>query len=149
VIHVTSAASLIASETENLTDVTNKVEILYGGNQHYDARSGSLSVDVVLENKSSESIHAPVKLAVRSLSVDYRYADVANANNREIGGGAVWDLSDSIPEQGLETRASSRPFTLRFRCIPNRRKDAPFIDEDFLDLNIKVFAARQNAPEGH
>jgi hypothetical protein len=50
-IHTTTAAALIAAATTGLSDVTSKVAILYGGDQHYGVQSGIITVDVVIRTK--------------------------------------------------------------------------------------------------
>jgi hypothetical protein len=139
-IHVTSAAELITSETKDLVDVTQRVAVLYGGSQRYDARSGILTVDVVIQNKSAERIDGPFKLAVPSLTKDYGLADIANAENKASGAGAIWDITSAVAKGGLDAGATSKPFSLKFRYLPSRSDEAYTTTEDFLDLNIKIFA---------
>ncbi|MGC2331378.1 MAG: sialidase family protein, partial [Candidatus Acidiferrales bacterium] len=139
-IHVTSASALIASGTKGLTEITNDVAILYGGDQQYDAESEILTVNIVIKNKGAESIHGPVKLAVPNLSRDYGYADIANAENEANGSGAIWDISSSISGDTLDPGATSRPFSLKFRYLADQEEKRPLAGEDFLDLNIRVFA---------
>jgi hypothetical protein len=69
------------------------VAILYGGDQHYDAQSGIITVDVVIRNKAAESIRGPLQLVVPRLYRAYGYADIANADNKATAGGAVWGIS--------------------------------------------------------
>ena len=142
-IHTTTAAALIAAATTGLSDVTSKVAVLYGGDQHYDAQSGIITVDVVIRNKAAESIRGPFKLVVPSLYKVYGYADIANADNKATAGGAVWDISSCISGAMLASGSTSRPFPLRFHYRPNLEEESPLMGEDFLDFNIKVFAGNQ------
>jgi hypothetical protein len=40
----------------------------------------------------------------------------------------------------LASGDTSRPFPLKFRYLPNLEEESPLTGQDFLDLNIKVFA---------
>ncbi len=142
-IHVTSVAALIASGTKGLADITSKVAVRYGGYQHYDARSGIINVDVVIRNRGASSIRGPLKLVVPRLNKDYEHADIANADNKATGAGAMWDISASVPGGTLGAGATSRPFPLQFRYHPEGNQEQLIIDGDFLDLNLKVFAKSQ------
>ena len=148
-VHVISAAALIASGTKSLDDVTSKIAILYGGDQRYDAESGIITVDLVVQNKSAGPIHTPLKLAVPSLPKDHEYADIANADNGATAGGAVWDISTSIPGGALDPGATSRPFPLKFRYLPAGGEVPPLTSEDFLELDVKVFAGSEEAPKSY
>jgi hypothetical protein len=142
-VRVTPADALIMAATGGLEEVTNKVSILYGGDQHYDASTGFLTLDVVVRNNGAEPLHGPFRLAVTSLYKDYGYMKIANANNRATGAGTVWDLDSSIPSGVLAPGATSRPFSLKFHYLID--EDAPRGTDDILGISTKLFAGAQKA----
>jgi hypothetical protein len=139
-VRVTTAASMIAVGTHGLQDVTSKVTLLYGGNQFYDLKSGILALDVMVKNNSDQPLKGPLKLAVPSLYKDYGFAEIANADNKATGAGAMWDLTVSMPDGVLAPNATSRPFRLKFRYAANT--DTPRYSEDILGLSVRVFAVQ-------
>ena len=139
-IHITPSDTLIASGTKRLTEITNQVAVLYGGNQHYDVRTRILTVDVAIQNKSTEPIHGPLRLAVPSFFENYGHSTVLNAANNVVGAGAVWDISSAVPDSLLQPGATSKPFPLKFRYrLLDVDKGRPF-NEEFLRFTLKVFA---------
>src|SRR5262249_19843876 len=106
-VRVLPADYLIAAATTGLEDVTNKISVLYGGDQHYDPKTGILTLDVTVRNNSPEPIHGPFRLAVTKLDKQYGFAEVANSENKATGAGTVWDLSPSIPSGTLAAGATS------------------------------------------
>ena len=148
-IRVTSAASLIAAQTQGLADVTNKVVVLYGGSQRYDARSGIITIDVVVQNKGTEPIRGPFRFAMTRMFDDYGFAQAANSTNGVAGAGAVWDISPSIPAGTLNPGVTSRPFPLKFHYLVkkgDKGEERP-LAEDLFDLSVSVFAGSQEKSE--
>lgn len=139
-IHVAPAAALIATATAGLTNVTTKVAVNYGGDQSYGPKTKFISPDVVIENKSDGPLVGPFKIAVPGFYKDYGFAEIANADNKASGGGAVWDISSSVPGGTLAPGATSKPFTLKFRCLAN--EDTPRASDDILGLSVKVYAGK-------
>ena len=139
-IHVTPAAALIANATPGLADVTSKVSVLYGGNQSYEPKAKLITIDVVIKNNSEQPLSPPFKLTVPGLYKDDGLSEIANADNKISGGGAVWDISSSMPGGTLAPGATSKPFALKFRYLAN--EDTPRASDDILGLNVRVFAAK-------
>jgi hypothetical protein len=144
-IRFTSSDMLIASGTRGLNDVTRSVSILYGGEQRYDSQSGTLTVDVVIRNKSEAAIHGPFKLAVSSIFKDSGYVQIVNSDNREVGPGAIWDFGTSVAGGTLGAESTSKPFALKFHY--RRNEGQLWRSSEILDLDIKVFAGRQQLLE--
>jgi hypothetical protein len=136
-IHVTPVKMLIANDTQGLNDVTSKLAILYGGDQFYDPKSKLITLDVVIKNNSGQPLTGPFKLAVPSAN-DGLFAEIANADNKVTGGGAVWDISGSVPGGTLAPGATSKPFALKFRYTAD--ESTPRASDDILGLSLKVFA---------
>jgi hypothetical protein len=146
VLRVTPTDALIASAASGLEEVTNKVAILYGGDQHYEPKTGLLTLDVVVRNNSAQSLHGPFRLAVTSLYKEYGYVEIANANNKVAGAGTVWDLGSSVPNGVLAPGATSQPFQLKFHYIAG--EDTRRDDDDILGISAKLFAGARKAEVG-
>ena len=71
-------------------DISQEVAVLYGGDQHYDISSSTLTVEVVLKNKSSKPIQAPIFLKALTLDSKLGKLKIANASNGASGPGAIW-----------------------------------------------------------
>jgi hypothetical protein len=97
------------------SDVTEQVAILYGGDQRYDVSSGTLSIRLVLKNKSSQPLRAPILLKAATLTSKTFRIEVANSDNGLSGPGAIWDLTPAIPQGVLDSGATSKPYLLKFR----------------------------------
>jgi hypothetical protein len=135
-VTITSAAYLAASQIAGLSPVSNKVAILYGGTQHYDDKSGALTLAVTFRNNSDTPIKGPFKLEATSVDSAYLNVEVADAINHATGGGAVWDVTSAIPGGVLAPGATSQPYVLTFHTTP---KDH-FTLGDVLSLNTKLYA---------
>ena len=138
-IKVVSGERFIASEITTGVSVSNKVAVLYGGAQHYDEKSGILTLTVTFRNNSNAPVRGPFKLEVVSVDSAYLKTEVANSTNHATGGGAVWDVSDAMPEGVLAPGATSRPYTLSFHTSPKGH----FTLGDVLTLSTRLYAKGQ------
>jgi hypothetical protein len=97
-----------------LQDVSEKVIVKYT-NPIYDMRTGRLSVDVQLQNKSEDTIVLPLKLRVIALtSAGLGVPTIVGADNGLDGAGAVWDLEKVVVDQKLKPNEKSRVRRLEF-----------------------------------
>lgn len=104
-------------------DVTSRTLLLYCGpemcdgcgGQHFDPRTGELTVYVVLANRGTEPIKKPIKLEVRGLRSARGSISIINASNGLSGVGAVWDVDDSLTGSQISPGTSSNPFRLSFK----------------------------------
>jgi hypothetical protein len=135
-VTVTSAEQLAAPEIGGLAPVSNKIAVLYGGTQHYDEKSGTLTLAVTFRNNSDAPIKGPFKLEATSVSSAYLNVEAQNSVNHATGGGAVWDVTGAVPGDVLAPGATSQPYTLTFHTTP---KDH-FTLGDILTLNTKLYA---------
>ena len=126
-------------EEADALDISENMAILYGGVQHYDISSGTLSVDILLKNKSKESIKAPLLLKAVTLSGELGRLEIANASNGVSGPGAIWDLSKAVPNGLLEPGDVTRPYSLVF-LVPN--DEAPAGETEVLASELMVLACR-------
>jgi hypothetical protein len=135
-VTVIGAAELAAPEIGGLTPVSNKVAILYGGTQLYSDKTGTLTLAVTFRNNGDAPIKGPFKLEAISVNSAYFDVEVTNAANHATGGGAVWDITGSVPGGVLAPGATSQPYTLTFHTTPKEH----FTLGDVLSLNTKVWA---------
>lgn len=120
--------------TGHMKEVSGRVTLLFGGKQHFDPSSGTLQLDITLRNKSGTRIKGPVFLRVRTLTGELGKVEVTNSSNGISGPGAVWDLSSAIPHGVLPPGATSRPYVLLFRIIPESLASAPKVEA----INMKL-----------
>lgn len=134
--------SSLRVEQENTRDISGQVVVLYGGDQHYDISSGTLTENIVLKNRSSDPIRSPLFLKALTLSSQVGKIEIANASNGASGVGAIWDISKVLPNGVLEPGATTEPYSLVFR-VPNHA--APRIEVDLIAMQLQVLASRISA----
>lgn len=104
--------------SSQLIDRSADLIALYGGAQHYDRKTNTLMVNIILKNKSLTLIRPPLFLRVLKVSSDLGQLQIANSRNGLSGRGAIWDISRTLPNGVLEPGASTRPFPLMFHVPP-------------------------------
>jgi len=132
---------------ENETrDITQDVVLLYGGDQHYDMQNGTLTVDVVLKNTSTAPLKGPLFMKALALTGELGRLEIANASNRAAGPGAIWDLSEALPNGILEPGATTRPSSLVFRFLET---SAPAREIQVLSMQVEILASQERAGTKH
>jgi hypothetical protein len=137
-IRVTAVDALIAAGVKDLQDVTTQTTILFGDEQDYDPKTNVFTVNITVRNDTGRPLKLPVKLVVSSVYKDFGFAEIANADNRAPGAGAIWDVSGTISGAVFAPGATSRPFALKFRYLA--KPDLPRDSDDILGLSVKVYA---------
>jgi hypothetical protein len=127
----------LPTQERDARDISQSVAVLYGGDQRYDISTGTLTVDVILKNKSMEPIRGPLAIKAVTVFSEFGKLEIANASNAETGPGAVWDLSEALPNGTLEPGGTSKPYSLVFR-LPN--KDAPLRELEMLSMQVAILA---------
>lgn len=97
--------------------VTDKLAVLFGGAQHYDARTGRLIVTLAIENRSHESLYGPISIKVLSLTSELGDVEILNSNNGISGSGAIWKIQPAYDDV-LKPYSKTLPFQLSFRIKP-------------------------------
>jgi len=122
-----------ALTTNGLTDISDKV-VWHVSEVRYDHLSNLVAFDITVTNKSEATIGGPILVVLAS---DGGLPDLSadNADNGELGEGALWKLR--TPSDGLECEQSTRPRTLTFRTFL-RREDV-LADNKLLSVALKVF----------
>lgn len=101
-------------ELAELQDVSEKI-VLRFTSPVYDARTGQISVDVELQNISTETITLPIKLRVVILtSGSGGRITITHADNGLTGTGAVFDLASVLIDQKLKPNQKSKLKRLEF-----------------------------------
>lgn len=141
-------ASNDAADSQKLleTNVTDHTVILYGGTQHYDNASATLSVCLALGNRGQGAIKTPIRLEATDVGSSLGTVSILDSNNGIDGRGAIWDLSGSVPGGQIPPGGDSKPFCLLFRVRNCPRHSASGGEDDLVTLRLKVLAARENAP---
>jgi hypothetical protein len=103
-----------AVDLARLDDVSGLVMLQLGA-PIFDRTRGALSVTAQIKNVSAEKIKVPVKVRVITLESEIGLPEITNADNGQLGTGAVWDFSSEIVGGSLATMALSAPRTLTFR----------------------------------
>jgi hypothetical protein len=123
-----------------LDDVSKSITLELS-NPLFDRLTGTLSITAQLRNTSTNTIEGPIKVRCVAIESDIGVPEVIDADNRQIGTGAVWDFSPQIVKGGLLSMSVSSPKTLRFKLSDLRRgKDFHF---KLLTLDARVFGRVQ------
>jgi len=133
---VKQQSPLPVDETDT-RDISQRIVVLYGGDQRYDSSSGTLTENIILKNESSDSICSPVLLKAVTLSSEIGKIDIVNATNGVSGPGAIWDLSETLPGGVLKAGAVTTPYSLVFR-VPDAV--APRISVDLITMRLQVLS---------
>lgn len=96
--------------TAGLSDISDRV-VWHVSNVRYDHISNLVVFDITVANKSDASIQGPIVLVLASPSGQPEVS-ADNADNGELGEGALWKLR--IPAQGLQCGHAASPRTLSF-----------------------------------
>jgi hypothetical protein len=128
----------ILPAAEQVKEINGSVAVLFGGHQDFDPNSGMLQLDITLRNKGRRWIKGPVFLKVRTLTGELGKIEVTNSVNGISGPGAVWDLSSAIPHGVLPPGATSRPYGLLFRIIPETLVSDPKVE--VVNVELDAFA---------
>jgi len=103
-----------AAELAELDDITDKVG-LDAQSTGFDRSTGTVTFVARLRNTSTETVRAPVKVRVTSLTSQLGVPAVVGATNGAGTVGAIWDFSSLIPKNGLSPDSAAAPKTLTFR----------------------------------
>jgi hypothetical protein len=134
----TAAIRVSLPGTDNkLINVSSNLVALYGGAQYYDSRENTVTVDVVLKNRSENVIKPPLVLEVAKMTSGLHKLEIANSDNGRSGQGATWDISRTLPKDGLRPDSSTEPFPLVFQLS---RDEAPNGEVEIVSLQLKALA---------
>jgi hypothetical protein len=133
-----------APELDSLENITKKLEARYT-RVVYDGSSHTVSLDVTLRNTSTDTVRGPLKLRATKLESNVGDVVASNADNGELGPGAIWDLTAQMPKRrallpGETTRARRLVFTLNRAAPPlGRRRN------NLMGFDAVIFGGRGKA----
>lgn len=112
--------------------------------------SGGVSqYDLTIKNVSSQSIYAPLRLEVASISSASGKVTVGNADNGQRGAGAAWDYSTKIGgDNTLTPNETSLARTLKFNNPNNEAFTVNFRITGYLDPAAAAAAASSSSSSG-
>jgi hypothetical protein len=108
-----------ARELADLADVTDDLT-LETQSTAYDRSTNTLTVTARIRNTSRDTVHAPLKARVISLTSQLGVPSVVGAANGLSTTGAIWDFGNTIGSRGLLPDSATAPRTLRFRLTDVR-----------------------------
>lgn len=117
-------------------DITGSFSLLQGSRPHYDPNSGTLTVRIMLRNRSDKPVRIPVLLQADALTSDSAQVQISNADNGLVGVGAAWNLAKAIPAGTLAPGATTPPYFLIFRIT--QAGSSPEPERLILQLRLKV-----------
>lgn len=110
---------------------------------------GVSQYDLTIKNISSQSIYAPMRLEVASISSASGRVTVANADNGQTGAGAAWDYSTKIGgDNALTPNETSLARTLKFNNPNNEAFTVNFRITGYLDPGAAAAAASSGTSSG-
>jgi len=97
-----------------LEDVTDRIVVLYGGEQRLDHDTNSVMVDISFRNRGSTRILGPLYLHLENASSDFGIVSLANPAQFSSLGPDFLDLSSSMPGAALDPGEETSPYQLTF-----------------------------------
>lgn len=128
-------------------DVTSQSAIVYGGEQDFDDKTGTLRICLALANRGNTSIRVPVKVEAIEVESPASAVSILNATNGGHGKGAVWDISDSVTGDRIPPGATSNPFCLSIHIRGIQTGDSALEGEDLLKLQMRVLGSSGGSSE--
>jgi hypothetical protein len=131
-----------ARELADLEDITDKVT-LQPRSTRYDRSNGTLTLTATLTNTSKETVRAPVKVRLTTLTSQLGVPAVVDASNGVKGRGAIWDFTATIPLGGLLPDSASAQRMLTFHLSDVRPMRLPTqqrgVTSGLVDFEARVY----------
>jgi hypothetical protein len=129
-----------------LVDVTEKITVLYAGEQRLDRETDAVTLKLSLRNDGASMIQPPLFLKVLPASSDFGKTAFVNLAPVPSLGRNYVDLSSYFQSGSLATGKATSPFRLTFH-ISNQQPSAREIDERLrqtvLSLKLQLFSCKQ------
>jgi hypothetical protein len=110
---------------------------------------GVSQYDLTVKNISTQTIYAPMRIEVASISSASGRVTVANADNGQTGAGAVWDCSTKVGgDNALTPNETSLARTLKFNNPNNEAFTVNFRVVGYLDPNAAAAASAGGGSSG-
>jgi hypothetical protein len=138
-------SQVLMLDSDKTCDITQHLAIVYGGDQSYDLSTSTLNVQVALKNNSLQPLRAPIVLKAETLTSKVLKLEIANADNRLPGPGAIWDLTPALTDGLLNPGSISRPYLLQFHATPIQGGLA----EELLSMKLNAYSCIPMLKEPH
>jgi hypothetical protein len=134
-------------ELAKLADVSGKVQ-MYFSNRRLFRSSRIVEADVEIENRSDDTLHAPLKLRVLDLTSELGVAEIVNADDGGKGEGAVFDLTSLLDGGELKPHAITKPKRIRIHMteMDPLRPSGPVAVFGLADFTSRVLAGSVTGP---
>jgi len=120
-----------------LKDVTDRIIVLYGGEQRLDHESNSVMLDLSFRNKSSTTIHGPIYMKVDNAVSDYGKIEPINSGPPTPLGAEYLEVSSCLRRESLAPGESTLPYRLTIRFA---NEDSAVLNRYLiLKLNLRLF----------
>ncbi|MGB2678532.1 MAG: sialidase family protein [Candidatus Acidiferrum sp.] len=100
-----------------LSDITDQVTLLYGGEQRLDRESQSVMVDISVRNDSGVSLLGPLVLKVEEGGSDFGKVELVKRDLRGILEDNYVDISSSVQGVSLDPGQTTSPYHLIFHFV--------------------------------
>jgi hypothetical protein len=130
-----------------LRDASGKVQ-MYFLNRRFSRSSKTVEFDFILENRSEDTLHAPLKVRVLDLSAQLGVPEFINADEGGKSEGVVFDVSSLLTDGELKPHQSSRPKRVRIHMseLDSLRPSGPVAVFSLADFSTRVLAASITGP---
>jgi hypothetical protein len=126
--------------TQPPDQITDKIAILFGGEQRIDQATHSVMLDLLLRNDSSVSISGPIYLEVEEINSDFGELELKLPTVASSWGPRFLDLSYTLRHGRLAPGQTTMPYRLAFHM--NAEKFSQPRKKQILDLKLRVFSGR-------
>jgi hypothetical protein len=123
----------------DLADVSSEV-IFDLANNHFDATTGIVSVDVGIMSRTTAkaALRGPLVMQITDLHSEFGKINVLSSDNGESGAGALFDMTDLLPPDPLAPGASSLRRRILFHISEPKLPSGVY--PDLVIVKAKVFA---------
>ncbi len=125
-------------DSSKLIDVTDKVTVLYAGEQRLDRQTDSVTLDISFRNNGSAPLHSPIYLKVEGGGSDF--ADIELVKPVVSLSGDYLDLTSAIRGGSLQPGETSSGYRLTFHL--RNEKPAGAGQSLLLETKLRVFVLR-------
>jgi hypothetical protein len=108
-------AAIGTSESPDLLDVTDRMGVLYAGQQRLDNVTGQLRVDLTVENRGQDVLRDRLFLEVGDTKSEFGDVIVDGGGTGTRPSARYLDLSRFLPPEGLQPGHMTKPFPLVLR----------------------------------
>ncbi len=120
-----------------VVEITEKITILYGGEQRLDHETKSVMLNVSFRNDSARSISTPLYLKVETPKSDFGDIELVNPGRATGLGADYLDISSSVRGEALAPGETSSPYHLTFRF--SGESSAARSRRLILEIRVRVF----------